>query len=297
MRRQTTASQVAPWWLQLAVLWSACSGGGAPGGQHVEVVNTMVDSGAAGRDAAAQSMDGALADAAHSLEDAALAEVGPPRCGTSTCACADGLDNDADGLIDLDDPDCTSAFGNDEQPYSGIWGDHRVDACQGCFFSGSNGSGADGCRVPYSCLTNGDTSGAGGNCTSCAASEKCRGYCLRYVPNGCDCFGCCTVLTNEGATQNVLLDSTCNVDGDITQGCTACVPSTSCFNPCGRCELCPGKTLAQLPADCVAAERDAGASDAAQPSCEDGAPPCGDALPACATDQMCLYGCCVTAPG
>jgi len=46
----------------------------------------------------------------------APAADGTPRCGTRLFSypCADGLDNDADGLVDAADPDCLSRFGLDE---------------------------------------------------------------------------------------------------------------------------------------------------------------------------------------
>ena len=46
-------------------------------------------------------------------------------CGSSPCACSDGLDNDGDGLVDGFDPECTSPFDNDEGSFAtGIPGDN-----------------------------------------------------------------------------------------------------------------------------------------------------------------------------
>ncbi|MDB4989855.1 MAG: hypothetical protein JWN04_5033 [Myxococcaceae bacterium] len=234
---------------------------------------------------------------------------GQAFCGQVLCACSDGLDNDGDGLIDQADPACVSPFVNEEDPYTGIWNDHRVDSCQGCFFSGNTGAGADGCRVPYSCLTVGEPSPIG-NCSNCVASQKCQDFCRPYVPNGCDCFGCCGVLLNSGVTQYVLLDVTCDINGDVSSGCTACRPSDSCANPCGRCELCPGKTREDLPADCgalstddggVAVGRDAGGQPESEAgslssTCDDGETLCGAGLPSCIAGQACAYGCCIVVP-
>jgi hypothetical protein len=40
----------------------------------------------------------------------------PPVTLTPNPECSDGVDNDGDGLIDLADPDCTSALGQSEAP-------------------------------------------------------------------------------------------------------------------------------------------------------------------------------------
>src|SRR5687767_2487028 len=47
------------------------------------------------------------------------------------CACSDGLDNDDDGAIDVDDPECTGPTDNDEETFgTGIPGDNRDGAFQ-----------------------------------------------------------------------------------------------------------------------------------------------------------------------
>ncbi|MDB4990508.1 MAG: hypothetical protein JWN04_5686 [Myxococcaceae bacterium] len=226
-------------------------------------------------------------------------------CGPALCACSDGLDNDGDGLIDSVDPDCVSPFVNDEEPYTGIWNDHRVDSCQGCFFSGNGGAGDDGCRVPFSCLTLGEPATVGGSCSNCVASQKCQNYCQAYVPNGCDCFGCCGAWGGTTVEKHVLLSSTCDINRDDFSGCTECVPSESCLNPCGRCELCPGKTIKDLPADCAGATTtpDGGTSAAdaevggmATRSCDEGEVQCAAGLPSCIAGYACTYGCCIRSP-
>src|SRR5204863_6684485 len=54
--------------------------------------------------------------------------------------CSDGIDNDGDGKIDYNDPECVGPLDNDEGTYAtGIPGDN-VDACkQDCFFDGNSG--------------------------------------------------------------------------------------------------------------------------------------------------------------
>src|SRR5690606_39346632 len=55
------------------------------------------------------SLDGCAADCT-------LENIGPgiKYCGTEVYACGDTLDNDMDGLIDLDDPECTTPCDDDE---------------------------------------------------------------------------------------------------------------------------------------------------------------------------------------
>jgi hypothetical protein len=83
------------------------------------------------------------------------------------------------------------------------------------------------------------------------------------------------------------------------------VPNDSCNNPCGRCELCPGKTIADLPADCTS---QTGASDGGtgtgggtpKPTpgytCDNNEQVCGTGLPSCNSGTYCQFGCCIVAP-
>ena len=223
-----------------------------------------------------------------------VADAGTTMCGNVLCACNNGIDDDADGLPDMADPECVSAWDNDEGSLAtGIPGDNRDDACQDCFFDGNSGAGDDGCRVPSSCLTAGNASSGQGGCNSCETTTKCQNFCEAYTPNGCDCFGCCTIQLGSNISKNVLLSEGCSIDGTTVTGCTECVPSTTCVNTCGRCELCPGKVAQDLPADCQGAGADAGAPS---PTCDDGEQRCGEGLPACDSGQACSFGCCVYVP-
>jgi hypothetical protein len=108
----------------------------------------------------------------------------------------------------------------------------------------------------------------------------------------------------------VLIGNGCNIDGDSLEGCTECVPSTSCVNECGTCELCVGKTLEDLPEECfVQSTPDGGAgnSDAGAPdggdvpvsppyTCDNGEQVCGAGMAACAGGYYCEFGCCVRVP-
>jgi hypothetical protein len=83
----------------------------------------------------------------------------------------------------------------------------------------------------------------GGDCFDCDVSAACVDFCRPRTPNGCDCFGCCTVTRDDGATVDVVLTSECSLDSlDDKTACPRCVPSTDCVNECGECELCPGET-------------------------------------------------------
>ncbi|MFT3927648.1 MAG: hypothetical protein QM778_34275 [Myxococcales bacterium] len=245
--------------------------------------------------------------------------VTPFMCGDVVCQCSDGKDNDGDGRGDLADPECVAAWDNDEDSFAtGQPGDNRDDACQDCFFDGNSGSGNDGCRLPTSCLTEGNASSGHGSCSSCEQTDMCKNFCKAYTPNGCDCFGCCGVKLPDGSTKNILIGGGCDIEGSTTTGCTECVPNDSCVNTCGRCELCPGKTVADLPADCTppppASQPDAGTPPVGSPdggttnppppppppppsyTCDNGEALCGTGLPDCGADYACTFGCCVLTP-
>ncbi|HEX6242511.1 MAG TPA: hypothetical protein VFZ61_16475, partial [Polyangiales bacterium] len=258
-------------------------------------------------------------------------DAGQMLCGDAPCACSNGKDDDMDGVSDLADPECVSSWDNDEGSFAtGIPGDNRDDACQDCFFDGNSGSGNDGCYLPSSCLSMGNNSSGRGRCDSCEQTDQCKKFCEAYTPNGCDCFGCCTVRLADGSNVSVALGNGCNIDGNTVTGCNTCVPNDSCRNTCGRCELCPGKTVADLPADCAppttpptdagtgndsgtstdggtgtedSGTPPVGSSDAGTPpppppvySCDNGATVCGAGLPACGPGYSCDFGCCTLVP-
>jgi hypothetical protein len=167
-------------------------------------------------------------------------------CGGEACQCADGIDNDNDGTIDGFDVECTGANDNDEGTFAtGIPGDNVDPKWQDCFYDGNSGGGDDGCRYSTKCLT-GELPQ---DDKDCAQSQRCIDFCMQRTPNGCDCFGCCTLGTKDGMSVDVVLDAKC--DPEDLSTCRTCTKSADCANECAECELCPGKTAADLPASCT----------------------------------------------
>jgi len=214
----------------------------------------------------------------------------------TTPQCSDCIDNDGDGLADWFDPECAGPLDNDEKTFgTGIPGDN-VDACkQDCFFDGNSGAGDDRCEWNLKC----DPKNTAGTCPydpsfrNCPATQEaqCKQLCLGRTPNGCDCFGCCAVQKSDGSQVTVRLTSTCSMqDLDDPAKCQPCTQVPDCTNPCGRCELCIGKT--SIPADCSG---DGGATADATTGgqeCSNGAAVCNATTP-CASGTYCVTGCCI----
>jgi hypothetical protein len=219
---------------------------------------------------------------------------------TGNTQCSDGIDNDGDGLIDGFDPECTGPLDNNESSFAtGIPGDNIDPKWQDCFFDGNSGAGDDGCRYSTDCLT-GKLAQTAPDCT---LTQHCIDYCMAYVPNGCDCFGCCTVYTNGTNPVDIRIGTSCSIEKISDQtACPRCTKSTQCGNNCGTCELCLGKTVQDLPASCAPKPpTDAGTpvtGDAAPPPppptyvCEGGQPICSATQP-CSGTGYCAQGCCL----
>ncbi len=221
---------------------------------------------------------------------------------TGTTACSDGKDNDGDGLTDGFDPECTGVSDNDEGTFAtGIPGDNRDPKWQDCFFDGNSGAGDDDCRYATGCLT-GELEPTDKDCT---LTDACVEFCAPLTPNGCDCFGCCTVQVPGGDTVDIQTASSCSLDKVADEdACPRCEKSDACGNTCGRCELCPGKAIADLPEDCGptgsggAGSGTGGAGTGGGPSysCDGGEQVCGPGLPTCALGTYCSLGCCLQQP-
>jgi hypothetical protein len=274
LRAARSLYRPALWRLLLALAAAGCS-------RTTELLPKLAD-GAVDAGSQESGQDAApdlLHDASIGVDDA-----GAPLCGSKPCACANGLDDDDDGLVDGFDPECTGPFDDDEKTFStGTPANNSQAKCLDCFFDNNAGWEDDGCRYPRQCLDGLGDPGGNGPCATCSPSQACADSCLPRTPNGCDCFGCCEV-SYGGSTIGVLLRDTCSLaDVSEEEKCPRCQPSPECKNECGPCELCLGKTEADLPASC----REGGIGH----GCDDG-PACGTGAP-CERGYYCLSGCCV----
>ncbi|HEY6557975.1 MAG TPA: hypothetical protein VI072_11910 [Polyangiaceae bacterium] len=208
-------------------------------------------------------------------------------CGASPCACANGVDDDGDGKADAEDVECQGDMDNDEATFAtGMPGDNRDPKWQDCFFDGNSGAGDDRCRYPTGCLT-GEIAQTD---RACAITQSCLDRCMPFVPQGCDCFGCCTVSTGSGPVDIQLSKSCTGAKLGNPKACARCEKSTTCHPPA---------VDAGSPPPAV----DAG-SPPPPPPPDSGAPPpnpCGDAeecmtAESCNAGYQCTAGCCVSIP-
>jgi hypothetical protein len=201
-------------------------------------------------------------------------------CGSRPCQCSNGSDDDNDDAIDGFDSECTGPYDDDEATFRVNDVNEGNPRCVDCFYDDNPGSGDDECRVAPSCTIDGTPSGGVGLCRKCSAGVTCAERCVPITPNGCDCFGCCEV-THAGLTVPIRLVATCNVQliGD-SNACPRCQMAEDCQNPCERCELCPGKTLADLPRDCMGENACDNRKSCLTPN-------------DCAFVEYCSQGCCV----
>jgi hypothetical protein len=243
----------------------------------------------------------------------------PPPTAIAECQghvyeCGDLVDNDADGLVDYQDPDCLGPCDDTEDSYyGGIPGQMGPPCTVDCYWDQDSGPGNDDCYWDHRCDPNEvppnyypePDNGAqceyqgpdyvvaqGMTCAElqAAQSNTCGSVCGPLTPNGCDCFGCCELPAGSG--QFVWSGS---VGADGTTVCTLaeiqnpavchpCVPVNACFNECDPCELCVGKP--QLDPGCTMG-----------PECDPGVQACGQpGLPACPAGFYCITGCCIAEP-
>ncbi len=218
-----------------------------------------------------------------------ITEDGTALCGTEVCQCSNGIDDDMDGDPDGLDVECQGPLDNDEGSFAtGIPGDNRDGSWMDCFFDGNSGAGDDGCKYPPECLTG----GLDPNSEDCAISQECLDFCGARTPNGCDCFGCCTIQLDSGESIEILTTTGCSIEQiDDENACPRCEKTGFCENTCGECELCPGKTEEDLPETCVSEPDPDSGTDPPDYTCE-GAQVCGDSLP-CPVSYYCSLGCCI----
>jgi hypothetical protein len=202
--------------------------------------------------------------------------------------CGDLIDNDGDGLVDQDDPDCLGPCDNTEGSlYGGIPGQAGPECIVDCYFDQDSGPGNDDCYWNHRCDPHevapdytpearygakcaydpkANTPGTPETCSElyAAQSKQCHDFCGPLTPNGCDCFGCCNLPSGTDhwiwlGSEDDKGNGTCTLDAvnDPTK-CQPCEPVAGCLNPCGECEICIGKS--KLPPQCYPPpEPDAGA--------------------------------------
>lgn len=231
-------------------------------------------------------------------------------CNGKLLECGDCVDNDGDGRIDWRDQECLGPCDNTEGPAltAGVGGETGGACKADCYFDFGNGPGNDDCHWDHACdplsvAPNFHPEGpacaysaalVGSKDCPASQSKQCLDICRPLTPNGCDCFGCCT-FPQLGAGKFVWIGSmdesnngTCTfADINDPKKCEPCTPVADCFNDCGTCELCLGKT--ELPPECL------GATDMSPPPrCEGNRQPCGlPSDPLCPPAFYCVTGCCV----
>lgn len=271
---------------------SSQGGTGATAGEAGSGGGTSGTAGTAGSGATAGTAgSGATAGTAGSGGTGGYPEAGP--CVPSTCQghtyqCGDCIDNDNDGLVDMQDPDCLGPCDGNEAGFDLlIPGGTGTAPCKlDCYFDQDTGSGNDECYWdhscdPYSVAPNYYPQGSACSYTPGAVipptaltceelelnqRQTCLDFCLPLVPNGCDCFGCCELPAESGnyvwlgswdLESGSSKEGTCTLEtqADPTK-CHPCTPVEGCLNECGHCELCLGKT--ELPPDCYGTPPDGG---------------------------------------
>ncbi|APR87552.1 hypothetical protein A7982_12901 [Minicystis rosea] len=192
--------------------------------------------------------------------------------------CGDCIDNDGDGLVDAEDPECLGPCDNTENGYyGGIPGQSGPSCTVDCYFDQDSGSGNDDCHWNHKCDPhevapdyypeskngascaydpNANTPGTSGTCDQLydAQSTTCMDFCGPLTPNGCDCFGCCELPAGGGkyvwlGSEDANGNGSCDL-AHVTDPsrCQPCMPVKACLNTCAKCELCIGKTT--LPPEC-----------------------------------------------
>ena len=186
----------------------------------------------------------------------------PLDCGGAIYACGDCMDNDGDGKVDLADPECVSPCDDLEDTFAtGLPGDNMDPCKQDCFFDGNSGGGKGDCAWDLKCdpmSPGGDKCPYDENFNNCPdmQTQECVETC--QVPNGCDCFGCCTIAV-DGMVYDVYLgDADCSVDN--IESCSQCTKNADCDDDCNpeMCEVCFGET--EPPPGCEEAMCDGGQS-------------------------------------
>jgi hypothetical protein len=231
------------------------------------------------------------------------------QCDGRITACGNCIDDDGDGLVDNDDPECLGPCDNyeGEELLSGVGGESGEQCKADCYFDFGNGAGNDDCHWHRSCdplepkvqCIYDENKLGGMDCPLPTQSDLCNQVCTPLTPNGCDCFGCCTFPELQGGYVYIGSEAGCTfatvTDPDRCQPCT---PAASCLNTCERCEICLGKPT--IPEDCFPGAGGSGGmggggtgGDGGSLRCPIGKQACGlPGDPACPVGAFCLTGCC-----
>ncbi|MFO7566982.1 MAG: hypothetical protein R6X02_30335 [Enhygromyxa sp.] len=144
--------------------------------------------------------------------------------------CGDTVDNDMDGLIDLDDPECISACDDDEEYFKTGLPGQNLDCKSDCYFDANSGNGDDGCMWNLKCDPENPSTKMGcqysENAQMCEPEQPqgCLDLCVPLVPSGCDCFGCCLI-----EDQYIYLGGAdCMLE--TLDECSSCTPNPTCHN-------------------------------------------------------------------
>jgi hypothetical protein len=224
-------------------------------------------------------------------------------CNNAVLQCGDCFDNDGDGLLDSEDPDCLGPCDNSEADWR-PWESGSGVACpEDCYFDWDYDWVNDQCFWSYVCDPLAippdyppkgnqgcgyDPDAALATCAELIVEQSamCLTTCGPLLPNGCDCFGCCAV---PQAPSPIWLGLDAEIPCSLARAsdakvCPPCTIVPSCFNPCDTCEICLGKT--SLPPECGSLQQ-----------CPPGAQRCGlPDQPCCPENTYCITGCCQPVP-
>jgi hypothetical protein len=266
------------------------------------------------------STTGTMSTTSTGIPPAPTVEV---ECDGHLYECGDLIDNDVDGLLDYQDPDCLGPCDNTEDSFfGGIPGQSGPPCKVECYWDQDSGPGNDDCFWDHVCDTHSipddfyPEPSLGSNCEyegpdfepfngqtcqelSMTQSQTCADVCGPLTPNGCDCFGCCELPAGSGlfvwsGSEGLNGDTVCTLDKlDDPTICHPCDPVPGCLNECDHCELCVGKPV--LPADCFG--DGGGGGGGGTPECPDGIQACGTPdLAPCPPNYYCITGCCQAVP-
>ncbi len=203
-------------------------------------------------------------------------------CDGKLYQCGNGIDDDMDGKIDLKDPECTSPCDDSEKSFQTNLPGQNLDCKSDCYWDSNSGVGNDQCEWNLKCdpknpgASIGCAYDAGIKMCMAKLPPACLNFCVPLIPNGCDCFGCCSI---GGKFKYLNSGPNCSINN--LDACNSCTFFPQCANACDKanCELCFGEDIDDLPPEC---------ND--MPTCDNGVA-CIDESD-CAGGEFCQTGCC-----